>query len=72
LSSRFARVRIRVAQRDYWLPKSRPAEWLLIEWPDSEKEPINIGCQRFQKMSRSVSSLILPGRKRKTIARPGP
>jgi SRSO17 transposase len=40
LSSRFARVRIRVAHRDYWLLKSRPEEWLLIEWPDSEKEPI--------------------------------
>ena len=40
LSSRFARVRIRVAHRDYWLPNTRPEEWLLIEWPDGEKEPI--------------------------------
>jgi SRSO17 transposase len=40
LSSRFARVRIRVAHRDYWLPNARPEEWLLIEWPDGEKEPI--------------------------------
>ena len=40
LSSRFARVRIRVAHRDYWLANSRPEEWLLIEWPDGEKEPI--------------------------------
>src|SRR5271169_6239522 len=40
LSSRFARVRIRVAHRDYWMSNSRPEEWLLIEWPDGEKEPI--------------------------------
>jgi SRSO17 transposase len=40
LSSRFARVRIRVAHRDYWLSNTRPEEWLLIEWPDGEKEPI--------------------------------
>ena len=39
LSSRFARVRIRVAHRDYQLTDSRPQEWLLIEWPDGEDEP---------------------------------
>src|SRR5262249_13795764 len=37
LSSRFSRVRVRVAHRDYWLADSRPEEWLLIEWPDGEK-----------------------------------
>jgi SRSO17 transposase len=40
LSSRFARVRVRVAHRDYWLADKRLEEWLLIEWPDGEKEPI--------------------------------
>ncbi len=35
LSSRFARVRVRAAQRD----KPRTEEWLLIEWPEGEKEP---------------------------------
>ena len=39
LSSRFARVRIRVAHRDYNLTQSRPEEWLLIEWPKGESEP---------------------------------
>src|SRR6202007_693019 len=39
LSSRFARVRIRVAHRDYNLTESRPEEWLLIEWPKGEAEP---------------------------------
>jgi SRSO17 transposase len=32
-------VRVRVAHRDYRLSESRPAEWLLIEWPKGEKEP---------------------------------
>jgi SRSO17 transposase len=39
LSSRFARVRVRVAHRDYWLAEPRAEEWLLIEWPDGENEP---------------------------------
>jgi SRSO17 transposase len=39
LASRFARVRVRAAHRDYWLPEPRPEEWLLIEWPDGEAEP---------------------------------
>ena len=39
LTSRFARLRVRVAHRDYNLTKSRPEEWLLIEWPNSEAEP---------------------------------
>jgi SRSO17 transposase len=39
LSSRFARVRVRVAHRDYTLTQPYPEEWLLIEWPKAEKEP---------------------------------
>ena len=39
LSSRFARVRVRVAHRDYNLTDSRPLEWLLIEWPKGEDAP---------------------------------
>jgi SRSO17 transposase len=39
LSSRFARVRVRVAHRDYWLPEPRAEEWLLIEWPLGENQP---------------------------------
>ena len=39
LSSRFARVRVRAAHRDYKLTDCRPEEWLLIEWPEGEKEP---------------------------------
>lgn len=39
LTSRFARLRVRVAHRDYNLTQSRPEEWLLIEWPKNEAEP---------------------------------
>jgi SRSO17 transposase len=36
LSSRFARVRVRPARRDFKRSESRPEEWLLIEWPKGE------------------------------------
>jgi SRSO17 transposase len=39
LSSRFARVRVRVARRDFKRSERRAEEWLLIEWPKGEKEP---------------------------------
>ena len=39
LSSRFARVRVHVARRDFKRRESRAEEWLLIEWPKGEKEP---------------------------------
>ncbi len=39
LCSRFARVRVRVARRDFKRSESRPEEWLLIEWPKGETEP---------------------------------
>ena len=39
LSSRFARVRVRVARRDEKRRTPRPQEWLLIEWPKGEDAP---------------------------------
>ncbi len=39
LSSRFARVPVRVAHRDYNRRSLRPAEWMLIEWPEGETAP---------------------------------
>ena len=38
LSSRFARVRIRVGYNKL-IPATLSPEWLLIEWPEGEKEP---------------------------------
>jgi SRSO17 transposase len=39
LSSRFARLRVRPAHRDYKLNTLRAQEWLLIEWPTDEDQP---------------------------------
>jgi len=49
LSSRFARVRVRAAHRDYTLSKGRPEEWLLIEWPEGEKKPIKYWLSTLPK-----------------------
>lgn len=40
LSSRFAALRVRPASRDDNHSTPRPHEWLLIEWPQGETEPI--------------------------------
>jgi len=60
LSSRFARVRVRPAHRDYWLAESRPDEWLLIEWPEDEETLTNIRSRRFQRILPSIGSLTSP------------
>lgn len=39
LFSRFARVRVRAAHRDYNRSAPREEEWLLIEWPSEEEKP---------------------------------
>lgn len=40
LTSRFAAVRARTAYKDDWRSTQRPEEWLLIEWPQGEAEPL--------------------------------
>ena len=40
LSSRFAAVRLRPASRDYTLTQPRAEEWLLVEWPEGDAEPL--------------------------------
>jgi SRSO17 transposase len=40
LSSRFAAVRVCPAHRDYLGTEMRAEEWLLIEWPEAEAEPV--------------------------------
>jgi SRSO17 transposase len=40
MTSRFARLRVHTAHRDTWRSTLRQEEWLVFEWPSSEKEPI--------------------------------
>ena len=40
LTSRFAAVRVRPSHRDYWRAEPWPQEWLLIEWPEGDDEPM--------------------------------
>ena len=40
LTSRFAAVRVRPSHRDTLRSEPWPEEWLLIEWPDGDKEPL--------------------------------
>ncbi len=39
LTSRFARVRVRAAHRDFDRSVPRDEEWLLVEWPTDEEKP---------------------------------
>src|SRR4051794_30854438 len=60
LTSRFARVRVRAAHRDYWLGEPRPQEWLLIEWPEGEKEPTKYRLSPCRRTLVSCAWLNLP------------
>ena len=61
LKSRFARLRIRIAHRDFNRSEPWPEEWLLIEWPNGEQEPTkywlstlpeNIGFARLVDLAK--------------------
>lgn len=39
LNSRFAALRVRPANRDYWRSEPHPEEWLLMQWGKDEPEP---------------------------------
>jgi len=45
LSSRFARVRVRAAQKD----RPRDEEWLIIEWPEGAQEPAHYWFSNLPK-----------------------
>jgi SRSO17 transposase len=61
LTSRFARLRVRIARRDFDRGAPWPEEWLLIEWPEGDKEPTkywlstlpeNIGLARLVNIAK--------------------
>ena len=39
MHSRYAALRVRAAHRDNWRKEPHPEQWLLIEWPKTEREP---------------------------------
>jgi SRSO17 transposase len=49
LLSRFARLRVRIARRDFDRSEAWPEEWLLIEWPVGEKEPTKYWLSNLPK-----------------------
>lgn len=53
LASRFARLRVRPARNDTKRSEPVPEEWLLIEWPQEQPNPITTGSPRCQPTSRS-------------------
>jgi SRSO17 transposase len=57
LRSRFGRVRVRAAHRDYWRGQVREEEWLLIEWPDGAGEPTRYWLSTLPK-SCSLRALV--------------
>jgi SRSO17 transposase len=52
LQSRFAAVRVRPAHRDYWKTEAHAEEWLLIEWPRGEAEPIKYWISTLSPVTR--------------------
>jgi SRSO17 transposase len=57
LCSRFARVRVRVAHRDYLRTSLREEQWLLIEWPLKEAEPTKYWLSNLP-LHISISDLV--------------
>ena len=64
LSSRFARVRVRAANRN----RARPEEWLLIEWPAGETAPVHYWLSTLPE-SMSLKQLVSHAKGRWMIER---
>ena len=59
LSSRFARVRVRVGHTQL-KPELISEEWLLIEWPEGESEPTKYWLSTYRPTSTSANSSTSP------------
>jgi SRSO17 transposase len=68
LRSRFAAVRVRPAHRDYKRTEPHPEEWLVIEWPKKEPEPIKYWLSNLP-VKTSLKSLVKMGKHRWIIER---
>ena len=63
LRSRFARVRVRAAHRDQLREQMRPAEWLLIEWPEGHREPMKYWLSTLPE-DMSLERMVFEGKMR--------
>ena len=68
LGSRFAVVRVRPASRDYNLTQPRAEEWLLIEWPEGNAEPLKYWLSTFAA-NTSIEELVSTAKLRWRIER---
>lgn len=68
MKGRFAAVWVHPAHRDYEHPKTRPGEWLLIEWPASEKEPTKYWLSTMPK-DTAIKTLVRLAKARWRIER---
>jgi SRSO17 transposase len=57
MRSRFALLRVRVAQQEPGRREERPFEWLLIEWPTSKSEPVHYWLSNLPAGMR-ISTLV--------------
>ena len=65
MASRFAALRVRVAHRDYERSQPHPEQWLLFEWPKTEKEPTRYWLSNLPEsisLRRLVATAKLPWR----------
>jgi SRSO17 transposase len=68
LRSRFAAVRVRPAHRDYKRTEPRPEEWLVIEWPKNESEPMKYWLSTLPEKT-SLKALVKMAKHRWIIER---
>jgi SRSO17 transposase len=68
LKSRFAAVRARPAHRDYLQTEARAEEWVLMEWPRGEAEPVKYGVSTLQPETK-LKALVKTAKQRWIIER---
>jgi SRSO17 transposase len=68
LRSRFAAVRVRPANRNYWRSEPLPEQRLLIEWPENEAEPTKYWLGSLEA-DTSLTALVATTKQRWIIER---
>lgn len=68
LTSRFAAVRVRPAHRNYWLREPHAEEWLMVEWPEGEPQPIKYWLSSLPEAT-AIHDLVIAAKLRWRIER---